>query len=788
VDEGVSTDTTPTTAETPLEAVTLSIADILEALRRQESYLAEGGVWVYTVKSKEPNVLPESFDEKVFRQGVAGLMGGPSYKELGIVPDDPESQAELSVESYVVLDDDGENRITLLCPEQFYLLDAEGRECHEFVRYAVAYSGEVLNQQIVRRTFVPGEGAQEVIVTETPGGGSAAVVRLGDISYDILTTEGALTPWGFGLSFDYEALGPRPMSVGLSEWELSLVENGESYKSGPDGTALPAVTLKAEHWTAAPSVRCVGFLDIHEEQKSDNTILCPFGLAWHIIDSSPNDTLEVAVTSWLEADGLPQDAVIPRTAQRAGTLDQRDESLQEPRSYSYELTDFTQLSSAEPSMFDTPDDAAVQDERGLGVDGVLEPVVDSLAVDSGIGGFAPLGGPTRELISIDFTNEHKKLTDQEDTYEGTGSLYGPGEPDWEGDPCGDRFPVSYSKGTTVNLSVKVKVTDPDRTFKLVGNGPTIDGQDCLDFESGCKSTSSQEQTITVSAADSLPDKIRYIALAYIDWHIEWCDCPGGSANLVHSPSLHEIFVTWGTPMSEEDNAAEPTYKRMKFAVQACNGQSTLKDCAQQLSSAIDDATDFGSWLPLDLYPWKCMDAVPPGGDPEYYRCDCDRGRTIAYCCLWIMGVPTSLCDEPAGNDPFPGDGEARLENWPEAYPSTDTTQDPPYYYSNCTTQETKWFDEDDYPPCNPPRYVELRFQLGPGGGWSPMECLFRVYNQTDSQRYYTAVKPPTGPYRGYATNTFMHAMYRVMNHQWDIGDPYVQKWGGVYDAPTLPPH
>jgi len=421
-------DTTPTTVETPSDAGTLSIADILKALRRQESYLSEGGIWVYIVKSTEPSVLPESFDEKLFRQGVAALIGGTSYKQLGIVRDNPKPRGELSVESYVVLDDDGENRITLLCPEQFYLLDAEGRECHEFVRYTVAYSGALLSQEIVRRTFVPGEGAQEVVVTETPGGARAAVVRLGDISYDILTPEGQMTPWGFGLSFDYKAMGPRPMTAGLSEWDLSLVENADSHQPAAEEAVALVLTLKAEHWTAAPSVPCVGSLDIHEEQKSDNTILCPFGLAWHIIDSSPNDTLEVAVTSWLEAGDLPQDAVIPRTAQRAGTLGEQDENFLNPSSYSYELAHFTQTSSAEASvyasMFEMPADptTAVQDDRGPGLYEVVEPMAAILSSN---------GSKAEISVDLDIWNGGSDL----DNGESAGSQGSAVSDEDESDPC-----------------------------------------------------------------------------------------------------------------------------------------------------------------------------------------------------------------------------------------------------------------------------------------------------------------------------------------------------------------
>jgi len=233
-------------------------------------------------------------------------------------------------------------------------------------------------------------------------------------------------------------------------------------------------------------------------------------------------------------------------------------------------------------------------------------------------------------------------------------------------------------------------------------------------------------------------------------------------------SGNPFFSTWGSPQ-----AITPTAKRMNLATAWCNqysgDNSTLLGTAMDLAEGASsrDNTWFGVWGSLN--PWRCLD------NKVEFRCDCDGGRTIVNCMLWLLGVPPTNCDPwydgypPWGGNILIGDTNWNWRHrcWWHAYPSTDENGDPPHYNSVCSGPESE-------------NGMQLEFTLTYGhiNDWSVLESLFSI--RDGGEWYYMSVHPLSPAFSGTGSDQVTKkksALYRVMAHYRDRYWPnYQQAW------------
>ena len=253
----------------------------------------------------EPAALPVGFDQELFESDMARLTALPWYLSSPEVVG-----ANGLTAAHLVVSKMDSNGITLVAPRQCYAFDGSGKESHEFVRYRATLAGALVRQEMVKRVFVPGEGAAEYVAYEGPDGTTWAEQRLGDVSYDARTREGVLTPLGFGLGFDLEAQGARPLSVGLAEYDyLSTVEVED------DSAAAGYMLLQAEMEDVVKSP--IGRIRI--EGEAGLSMLRPIEMAWYPADHSAGNTT-VAVEAWLpRPDGT--NSLLPERAVRCTVYD-----------------------------------------------------------------------------------------------------------------------------------------------------------------------------------------------------------------------------------------------------------------------------------------------------------------------------------------------------------------------------------------------------------------------------------------------------------------------------------
>ena len=231
---------------------------------------------------------------------------------------------------------------------------------------------------------------------------------------------------------------------------------------------------------------------------------------------------------------------------------------------------------------------------------------------------------------------------------------------------------------------------------------------------------------------------------------KFCDHDGKNEWITLGETTHTFYRTWDTPHTECR-----TYERMKWAVERCNGDTSLKVIGENLAFSIHAATL------LDIPPGdsdKWTEFSKKDENPKGIL-DCEWGRDLALAFLRILGVP-----EAALGESF-------------AWQTYDTNADAPHYYSDASAQE-------DPSGVSPPVTTtgELRFNLGAPADplWNPGEALMTIVES--NTKYYTSVKPYGAGVNGTGDSEatkHKSALYQVIRRTtganlqyWVIGGPY----------------
>jgi probable HAF family extracellular repeat protein len=374
----------------------------------------------------------------------------------------------------------------------------------------------------------------------------------------------------------------------------------------------------------------------------------------------------------------------------------------------------------------------------------------------------------QRLDSIDYTSDHGVLTDETETYAGTGTVYD--STVWESGRA-EVYPISQTKNTPLVADVTVFVNDPGRTFKLVGDGPAIEGLNCLDFESGSYSPSASPQTITVTAKAPLPNMIYHIMGEEVNWSIEWTDAGGGTVPL--EPVCVECFVTYDIPYSGSPNGLidseynqnldfAPTVIRLDLLTgNGVYGMIARKDIVQGIANQIcsewqKHPSKFTGIVLVEDFPyWRCLDPVNPYPTPTRIL-DCYSGKILCAAGSLILGIPRQYIKT----------NDAQDECF--AYASTDEMIDP-YCLSDCTGPEmpNAWCTLSpcpDYPAVTPhPEHScfgqPKMLNIPPDGPYyytwglyfdsdSPGENYIKIMSDNSAWYYVTVVFPLPYPIQG----------------------------------------
>lgn len=184
-----------------------------------------------------------------------------------------------------------------------------------------------------------------------------------------------------------------------------------------------------------------------------------------------------------------------------------------------------------------------------------------------------------ELESVEFASDYqsggaarlKKSPD--DNFRGVGSAYE--KPEWLNDETERNNPVAHRKNTSVQLKVRVKVEPSGQQYVLIGDSANA----YLDFDSGTRTATGSTETVTVTAASTLPDRCQRLSES-IQWKIRVLGDTPKEIEL-KSSGAHEILVTVDAP--NEENSWNETnsfaYKRVREVVEKAGSSSSVGNIA-----------------------------------------------------------------------------------------------------------------------------------------------------------------------------------------------------------------
>ncbi len=139
-----------------------------------------------------------------------------------------------------------------------------------------------------------------------------------------------------------------------------------------------------------------------------------------------------------------------------------------------------------------------------------------------------------ELTSIRFTSDHQSMNDNNRDWDSSGNPYS--QPEWVRETEVNN-PISHTKGCSIEATVVVKVCPAGLTFHLAGVGP-----EWLSFSSQGNVSTGQDQPLTLTAAETLPDLV-----ATLEQPITWTTTVSGTEIHLWDSGPHKIYVTYGTP-------------------------------------------------------------------------------------------------------------------------------------------------------------------------------------------------------------------------------------------------
>jgi len=344
---------------------------------------------------------------------------------------------------------------------------------------------------------------------------------------------------------------------------------------------------------------------------------------------------------------------------------------------------------------------------------------------------ASIPGVTR----VDFTSDHDLLTDETETFAGEGNVYT--APTW--DPSiGHNNPISQTKDTRLTAEVTLTLPPCVGGFKLEGKFSgtiTLTG-----------TVESPTQTVTVESTTNLPNGFEHYNQA-ITWTLLTTD--HGTVFNMGTSGPHEVFVTWERPYGET-----PTYKRFQYLFQYINGQrGNMYPLTHLIAKAANEGTRFERYSTPDL--WLCMD------NKETYPVDCGEGARLAY--AYFL--------RPLG---WPVENRGLVT----AYPSTDSIEDFPGCYSDCSQQESGLYFRYEAPADDE--------------AWYPAECGFRIRANAEGQWFYVTVHDLSEVYSYFVSEpeASMYCLYKLMDAQYH-GAPcyrqYLGTWPNYQQTNNLPP-
>jgi len=194
--------------------------------------------------------------------------------------------------------------------------------------------------------------------------------------------------------------------------------------------------------------------------------------------------------------------------------------------------------------------------------------------------------PTGEILELTFTNDHKQLRGGTG-HAGTGSLLT--APHWV--KGGSNHAVTYTKGTTMSVTVKVKVLPAGTKYKLFG----IDKlQMFFNFESPVAVATGMPQVFTLKAKAPLPQQINEFKSTTI-WNVATVEVPQKWAN-VGTTGEHSVFVLLGDPILKNSFGLDNflTVNRARTAVTAASGLNDIDRIAARVQSFVNGSSTLGT--------------------------------------------------------------------------------------------------------------------------------------------------------------------------------------------------
>jgi hypothetical protein len=160
------------------------------------------------------------------------------------------------------------------------------------------------------------------------------------------------------------------------------------------------------------------------------------------------------------------------------------------------------------------------------------------------------------LSRIAFTSDHGVLKDQTKNWSNSGVVYP--QPEWSiANGKVQSHPVSQTKNTNVSIDVGLNVlpeTAPSAPVKLTGRS----NASFLNFSYSGTLQGGLDQTLSMTSAGKLPNRVTDIRNQRITWTMEWRNW----RHDIGETGGHTFFVTMNDPLMP----GEVTHKRMALAV------------------------------------------------------------------------------------------------------------------------------------------------------------------------------------------------------------------------------
>lgn len=279
-----------------------------------------------------------------------------------------------------------------------------------------------------------------------------------------------------------------------------------------------------------------------------------------------------------------------------------------------------------------------------------------------------VSAPSGNIKEISFTGDHPMYQNSTDN---GGWGVGPAinAPQWTS--SGTNWPVCYTKGSTISMTVKLDVNGnlPDGQSKTVTF--LADGPDNLDATTTFDVTGSNtvEKTVTLTTSASLSNLV-YKATPTFTWKL----ICGGGTNSVGSSS-HTVYVTYAAPIvTVEGQDNKTTAQRLEFCiVGVAEGQSDKVSICDKIVEKVRNMTGDSYGSMPENPRWLAYERPPPRD------LDCHHRAALAASAFGMVGVQGYVHKVFATSYPVPAA--------PPGYPANSTKND---YVSTYTDDRIKY--------------------------------------------------------------------------------------------------